>query len=472
MTTATTTARRRWSRPDRAQRHGELADLAQLSGVYTLRAWVVDCGGEESWDDLLERIDGARRGLGVSVSMHACLCGLGVLAAMHRRGEIGFRGLIGASALIAERVSEICGTPRGLGERTLRSVWRVLEAADLLERWTHGRGKQREYGSTSNNERTHNEMGCCSVLQGPGRERKTARRPVLALTLSVVAVSYWSAPRRKGGRSGGDVGKKPTPANVADTTIPEKGDSPNPRYARATCGSTSSSCERLEAVSPFGDDVGHGAKAPGTGTARERGARPVPPRRLVPWRPDPHDPNDHGTAATALLYDLETVLLHHRRDDRPRILGLARAELDPRRKLIELMGGDTPKGSGLPWDTWVWRWRGLPLEDRRIACERSLLPALVGHLRRIELCELNPDPLARPRTAEPKEIGPRIVPEKNAAPVDVCVLGGVAPRRRPPAVRYASTASDVDPGFAALLERLRGKFCGDDNRGRGSGEEI
>ena len=120
--------------------------------MWTLRDSVVDVGGEESWEELLDRIDAARKTVpgrkrtGASVSLNACVDGLSVLAALHRTEEIGYRGLIGASEKISARVGEILGMSRGHSDRTMRDAWRVLEHAELLERWKHGRGQEVAYG--------------------------------------------------------------------------------------------------------------------------------------------------------------------------------------------------------------------------------------------------------------------------------------------------------------------------------------
>jgi len=421
-------------RPDRAQRHAELSDLAQMTGVYTLRAWVVDVGGEESWDELCDRIDEARRRIHEHVSVFACLCGLAVLAALHRRDEVGFRGVIAASEPLSERVAELIGAPRGLGARTLRSVWRVLEAAELLERWTHGRGRQRP------------------VQGDPHRKH---RRPVLALTLTLVAISYWSGRRRRG-RRGPDVVKTPTVANLAANTIGVTRGPSGPGNARLSISSAATTSEPRNEVSAVpADDVGQGAR-------RERARASPVPHRIVPWRPLPGLPNDHGTAARALLYDLETVCLHHRRGDRARIVGLARSELEPARRIEKLMSA--ARGSGAPWDAWIWRWRGMPLAERREACERAILPAMVGHLRRLELWEIAPDPWAWPPRAGHVEPGPRSPAERNTAPPDTVVSGGRPPpwmtRPRPP--EPVRRVPEPDPEWDRWYAEKRRKYCGEE----------
>lgn len=451
------TSRRQRCRPDRAQRHGELADLAQIRGVWTLRDVVVDCGGEESWRELVERIDTARhtvpgtKRIGSQVGVDACLDGLTVLASLHRTQEIGFRGLIGASEEISARCAEVLGRERGCSDRTMREVWRVLEHAELLERWTHGRGKVIEYGAEH------------PAAMEPAEEPKRARRKVLGLTLSLVAISYWSAPRRRrGGGTCGRVGEKPTSANPADNTIGGKRGLTTPGNARATISSAPSSLEASSEVSPCGDAVAHGADAPRT--TREGSARTVPDR-LVGWRPDPHAPNDYGTATRAMLYDLETVCLHHRRPDRDRIIGLVRHELHPLRRIEGIVGGCDAPNSGLPWDSWIWRWRGMPLEDRRVACERAILPAILGRLRRLDLCELEPDPNASPpRSRAHREVGPRVIPQRNTAPPETVIVGGrpppwmTQPRVPPPRAR-----GDDPVGVPGWLRDARRRYCGEED---------
>lgn len=396
--------------------------------MWTLRDSVVDVGGEESWEELLDRIDAARKTVpgrkrtGASVSLNACVDGLSVLAALHRTEEIGYRGLIGASEKISARVGEILGMSRGHSDRTMRDAWRVLEHAELLERWKHGRGQEVAYGD---------EEPLADGHEGTA-EPPRARRLVLGLTLSVVAISYWAAPRRKP-RRGGDVGAGPTSARFADNTTGQIRELSLPGNARPSRSSAGTTSELFYEESPVpGDAVAHGAAAPAV--SRET-ARPVPHRR-VPWRPEASAPNDLGTASTALLYDLETVLIRHRRPDRDRLLGIARAEISPERRLSQIAGTGPPARSGLPWDDWIWRWRGLPLADRRVACERALLPALLGRLRRIELCELAPDPNARPPSATPRELGARLVLERNTAPPE-----SVVSRTRPPPAASAPRAS-------------------------------
>jgi hypothetical protein len=437
------TSRRHKCRPDRAQRHGELADLAQIHGVWTLRDLICDVGGEESWEELLDRIDTARRTVpgkkrvGSHVGIDACIDGLTVLASLHRSQEIGFRGLIGSSKEIAKRCGEILGRHRGCSERTMREAFRVLEHADLLGRWTHGRGRQVERGDDPE---TH------------------TRRHVLALTLSVVAISYWSAPRRrKGGIRCDNVPNPPSSANCTDNTILRNREPSALCNARPSYTSAASHSELLNAESPVpGDVVEHGAFAP---TLRTETAGSVP-HRFVPWRPQPSDPNDLGHATRAILYDLETTLLHHRRPDRSRILGLAGAELDPRRKFGELAGITAPPNSGLPWDDWIWRWRGMPLADRRIACERALLPGLLGGLKRIDLCRLEPDPSARPPTAHPREIGPRLVPQRNTAPPETRVDGGRPPPRRTAPRASPRWAPEPEPEW---LINAKSRYGGEEN---------
>lgn len=391
------TSRRRRCRPDRALRHAELADLARIHGVWTLRDSVQDAGGDQAWDELLERIDGARRGLGSKVSLSACICGLSVLYALHRSGEVGFRGLIGSSQAIADRIAEIIGFPRGFSLRTCGEAWRVLEAADLVERWTHGRGRQVELTDAH------------------------TRRRVLALTLSIVAISYWSGTKRKVKTH--ISAEKPSSANVADNTSGRIREATPPRYAHPSIPVSIATDEQIKAETA----VPAVAFARGAGR-KDTGARPVP-HRWTPWRPGRDEPNSWGTATTALLYDLETAVLHHRRADRDRIVGLARAELDPSRHLW----GGAPPGSCLPWADLVWGWRGMPLQTRRETCERALIPGLAGHLHRLDLWAMPREPGSVPHPGA-REPGPRAVPEKNQAPPPprAPVVRRPAPAWRPP----------------------------------------
>lgn len=429
------TSRRRRCRPDRAQRHAELADYARVEVFVTLRGAVVDAGGLESWDDLMQRITAARAELGERTSVVAAVLLLTALYTLHRMNQIGFRGLIGSAVAIAERTSEVLGWGRGFGERTLRGAARILEAADLVERRTHGRGRQVELEP-----------------EAEGEEPRKLKRSVLSLTLTTVAVSYWAARRRNSNR-GPDVGAKPTPANLADNTIGGERELSLSRDARPSITSAGTAAQQLNAVSPVGDVVSLAALA--AASEGEGSARAVP-RRMVPWRPSPTEPNDWGTATRAVLYDLETTLLHHRRDDRPRIVGLARAELDPGRRIAGLGEGTPPGGSGLPWDDWVWRWRGMPLADRRVACERALLPALVGHLRRLELWEIAPDrDGGRPRPGQ-VEPGPRQIAERNAAPPDTVIVEGRPPPRLARARAAPAAPPPPKPDWLINLERRYG----------------
>ena len=424
------TSRRRRCRPDRAQRHAELADYARVTGFYTLRSSVVDVGGEESWLELVDSLVAAKAELGEHTSVQAAIALVTALYTLHRMDAIGFRGLIGSQEAIANHTAEVLGWYRGFGVRTCRGAGRILEAADLVERWTHGRGREVELEP-----------------EAEGAKPRRCRRPVVAYTLTTVAASFWSGPRRRA-RRGPGVGEKPTSANGADNTTGGRRDPSAPRNAQPSISSATSAAEQLYAVSPLTGDVEHGG-------ASSRGARASRvPHRLTPWRPGPHDPNDYGTASAAMLYDLETTLLHHRRADRPRLIGIARGELDPARRIAGIAGTGPPaRGSGLPWDDWIWRWRGMPLADRRVACERAILPALAGHLRRLDLWEIAPDRGARPRVPHPREPGPRAVPERNAAPAPSVIVHGVPPGSSTPRTR---AAPEPRPAWLVDLERRYG----------------
>jgi hypothetical protein len=175
-----------------------------------------------------------------------------------------------------------------------------------------------------------------------------------------------------------------------------------------------------------GDAVG---LASGAG-ASSKGARasPVPLRRWA-WRPWPDEPHDLAHNRQAVLYDLETWLRRARRPDLDAVLRVAAAELSPARRIAGVIAGDRgPPGSGVPWDELVWKWRGLPLEDRRVVCQRSILPAVVGYLHRVEICRWpaegltgprykgEPGPRARPPTSAPMrmpEVRPRAAPHET-----------------------------------------------------------
>jgi len=424
--------RRRHCRPDRALRHAELADLAQLRGVWTLRDSVCEVGGEDSWHELLESIDAARHELGERTAVAACVRGLSVLYALHRCGSRGFRGVIGPNDLIAARVEEITGNVGGFSGRTARAVWRILERAGLVDRWLYGRGKPIEQGAP--------------VAEGEqGGDQGRPKRLTIALSLTVVAVSYWSGPGRRR-RAAAPVGNPPTVANLAANTLGPDQSASHSRDARATTSSATSAAEQRHAVSPVpGDDFELGASAP----ASSRGARakPVPVRR-IPWRPGPDAPNDLGNAAQALLYDLETTLIRHRRPDRGALLELAREELDPTRRIAAVTGAGPPdRGSGWPWDDWIWRWRGLPLADRQVVCARMILPALLGELRAVQLRAgtfATAARLSRSRcTSRPPEIGPRQIAQPP-------------PRSSPPAPRVSRWRPDPVPDWLTDLQRRRG----------------
>lgn len=393
---------------------------------------MVDVGGEESWHELVERIAAAKAELGEHTSVQAALALLTALCTLHRMDAIGFRGLIGSQEAIAAHTAEVLGWPRGFGVRTCRGAGRILEAADLVERWTHGRGREVELEP-----------------EAEGEKPRRCRRSVVAYTLTTVAASFWSGPRRRA-RRGPGVGEKPTPANGADNTTGGSKDPSAPRDARPSISSATSAPELLYAVSVVPtDDVEHEEAA-----SRGARARPVP-HRLHAWRPPPSAPNDWGTASSALLYDLETTLLHHRRADRPRLLGIARGELDPARRIAGIADTGPPaRGSGLPWDAWIWRWRGLPLADRRVACERAILPALAGHLRRLELWEIAPDRGAWPRVPHPTEPGPRAVEQIGAAPPDTVIGRGAPPASSTPRTRAAPEPRP--PDWLIDLQRRHG----------------
>lgn len=401
---------------------------------------MVDAGGEPAWVELVERIAAARAELGEHTSTTAAIVLLTALHTLHRMDRIGFRGLIGAQEAIAERTTELLGWPRGFGARTCRGAGRILEAADLVERWVHGRGRQVE------------------VPQNPpaadGTPPRRCRRPVVAYTLTAVAASYWSGPRRRVHRTA-NVGAEPTSANGADNTIGQGRGATLPRDARPSISSARCSAGLLYAVSAVpADDVGG---ASGAGQAGEGVRASAVPHRMVPWRPAPASLNDWGTATSALLYDLETTLLHHRRPDRPRLLGLAQAELDPTRRLSGVIGaGPPPRGSGLPWDDWVWRWRGMPLQARRDACERALLPALVGQLHRFDLWQIPGQIGARSRLPRPREPGPRAVPEHNQAPPASVLGAGRAPPRASPRWARAPAPPEPLPDWLLELQRRHG----------------
>jgi hypothetical protein len=408
--TQDTTTRRRRCRPDRALRHAELADLAKLDGVYTLRAAVEDCGGEVSWFELLDRIIDAKEELGERTGIDAAIDALSVLYALHRSGQRGFRGLIGSNKAIAARVMEILGRHRGFSERTARGAWRILERADLVDRWLYGRGKVIAVPSGPAGELGSPQKGHSEGSSGP-----RARRGTLAVTLTVVAISYWSAPRR--GRRSSRVGAPPTPARFADNSILGEEATPlgdaHPSISSAPCPAR----QRNEVSAVPADDVGRGAPAPAS--SGERLANGVPLRRYA-WRPRPDEPATWGNAQQAVLYDLETVLIRHRRRDRGELLEVVRRELDPQRRIAATTRGSPPaRGSGFPWDEWIWRWRGLELADRQVACARMILPAALGVLRRAELWRVPPDLSARLSparcTERPPDPGPRAVAQPPPA---------------------------------------------------------
>jgi hypothetical protein len=110
-----------------------------------------------------------------------------------------------------------------------------------------------------------------------------------------------------------------------------------------------------------------------------------------------------------VLYDLETCLIRAKRPDLGEVLKVVAAELSPDRWIAGVAGGDRgPPGSGVPWGELVWKWRGLPLEDRRVVCQRAILPAVVGYLHRVEVARLPADRFAGPRCRG--EPGPRARP--------------------------------------------------------------
>jgi hypothetical protein len=129
-----------------------------------------------------------------------------------------------------------------------------------------------------------------------------------------------------------------------------------------------------------------------------------------------------------VLYDLETCLIRAKRPDLAEVLKVVAAELSPDRWIAGVAGGDRgPPGSGVPWGELVWKWRGLPLEDRRVVCQRAILPAVVGYLHRVELARLPAEPLAGPRCRG--EPGPRARPPTTCPLPPLEVRPRAAPRR-------------------------------------------
>ena len=460
------TSRRQFCRPDRAKLHAELQALTRLSGVWTLRAAIIDAGGEESWEEFEKGLRDAKRELGSSTGVAAAIRFMTVLFTLHRTEHVGYVGLIGSAECIANRVAELLGGVGGMSVRTLRGAARICEKADYIDCWVYGRGKLQE-GDAGD-----------GPLPRPADGKRRFRRVVSAYTLTVVARSYWSRPPRRR-RSAGHVCVEPTSANVAENTplgkelatlaLPSGS-------ARATISSAPSSARPWAEVSAVpADEVARAATA--AADTQGGGASAVPSRRYR-WRPHPREPNDLGRARQALLYDLETVLLRHRRRDRLDVLGLVEAELGDRRftavVTARLTGVPPParRSSGLErfFGQWLWHWRDLPLETRRLVCTRMILPAALAHLRRVELWRAPPDPaehISRARcTTRAPDPGPRLAardPEPAArspepiapAPrgVELGEMWCTGPPRSPPAKR---PAPELDDEWLKDLQRRRG----------------
>jgi hypothetical protein len=363
--------------------HAELQQLTRIDDLHTLRASVIDAGGEESWGELEKRLWDAKRSLREATGVGAAICLLTVLYTLHRMSKKGYRGLIGSAECIAKRIEELLGGMRGMSVRTLMGAGRILERAGLIDRWVYGRGKLVEVPDQTDP----------LPDQAPGEERRF-RRVVSAYTLTAAAVGYWSAPPRRR-RATAPVGVKTTSASLADNSLLGSGFaslslSP-PGSARASISSAPSPARLSHAVSAEAADEFERA-ATAAASMIGGSASPVPGRRFT-WRPEPPEPNDLAHARQALLYDLETVLLRHRRRDRGRVLALVDAELAPARfmdaVMARLTGVPPPRGrgSGLEkfFGQWLWHWRDLPLETRQLVCTRMILPAALAHLRRVEL---------------------------------------------------------------------------------------
>jgi len=377
-------ARRRRCRPDRALLHAELQQLTRIDGVYTLRASVVDAGGEEFWIELEKRLRDAKRELQEATGVGAAICLLTVLYTLHRMSRKGYRGLIGSAESIAARITELLGGMRGMSVRTLTGAARILEHAGLIDRWTYGRGRLVEVPNQADP----------LPDQAPGKKPRF-KRLVSAYTLTTAAAGYWSMPPRRR-RATAPVGAGTTSASLADNSpliregFASLSLSP-PGSARVSISSAPSPAQLSHVVSAeAADEFAHAAAAAASMIGGS--ASPVPGRRY-PWRPEPHEPNDLAHARQALLYDLETTLLRHRRRDRGRVLALVDAELATSRFTAAVMArytGVPPprgRGSGLEkfFGQWLWHWRDLPLETRQLVCTRMILPVALAHLRRVEL---------------------------------------------------------------------------------------
>lgn len=457
--------RRRQCRPDRAKQHAEIAVLTRLAGVWTLRAAIVDAGGEESWEELEGKLRQAKAELGEATGISACIRWLTVLYTLHRMEHVGYRGLIGAADVVSARVNELLGGVGGMSVRTIAGASRILERADLLDRWVYGRGRLAEAPDR--------EPGPSPLPEG---RKRPYRRPVSAWTLTTVAVSYWSAPARRR-RSPRPVGPGPTSANLAENSLMgEERDSLSlPGDARSSSTVERRRPEQLNAVSAAAaDEVEHGAPAPGA--SRERLASAVP-RRRYSWRPRPREPNDLGNARQALLYDLETLLIRHRRRDRGELLAAVEAELSPARWIAAVerqadgVASARARGSGIDWSQWIWHWRDLPLETRNLVCSRMILPALLAHLRRVELWrlpqleEVTPDGeivrahISRGRCcARAPDPGPRAVPQLGAIQI-AAPEPGIAER---PRAAPRSPPEEADDRWLRDLQRRHGGEEGDD----------
>jgi len=459
------TSRRHFCRPDRAKLHAELPALTRIAGVWTLRAAIVDAGGEGSWVEFEKGLRDAQLELGEHTGVAAAIRFMTVLYTLHRTEHVGYLGLIGSAECISARVTEILGGVGGMSVRTLRGAARICEKADYIDCWVYGRGRLQEGPAED------------GPLPKTADGKPRFKRLVSAYTLTVPARSFWSKPPRRR-LSAGPVRVEPTSARLADNSLlgKELATLALPSgSARVTISSAPSTSEPWSEVSAVPADEFERAAAAAADTQGGR-ASAVPDRRHR-WRPHPREPNDLGRARQALLYDLETVLLRHRRRDRLDILGLVEAELADRRfsavVTARLTGVPPParRSSGLErfFGQWLWHWRELPLETRQLVCTRMILPAALAHLRRVELWRAPPDLRAHISpgrcTERPPDPGPRLSarapepvarsPEPRSPPAPGPELGEMwctgpprSPAKRP--------APELDDEWLKDLQRRRG----------------
>lgn len=394
---------------------------------------------------------------------------LSTLAALHRARRGGWRGVAATVEQIAATVNRITGEP--CGPRTCAGAARILEAAGLLERSTAYRGRPEQ------------------LAEQEGEPARWARRPVSCWTLTQAALDMWTKKRRVGHKhtsSDSNLLSANLAASVSDEQAPSglcsarartdlvAGDvcpglgmvgqptrpPPAPSATPSAPGLTAPAKAR---PSP---GLGHGSingpplateaasldqEQPEAANAAGRAPGRAPPKRRYRHRPHPKAGNSYAIARAALLYDLETALI--------------RGMPPPRREqLLDQVEQETRRHARavtVPWDCYVYSWRGLSREDRARILTVDVLPALRRAAERRELLDFGvPDPNWRPHRPG-GEPGPRIEPEKDYPGVKVCGLQGLE-RSTPElaaSVRRLVELGIVDESSLGLFAKIEGDPC-------------